>query len=267
MARSTSRGLSSSVRSEFGDRVGANARLTQPLVLGERNSDNAKAYDAIKGNEESFQKLITIMARWQDGVGNTTKIAFKDAYDELPQKIKDLITEPRETMEKLKRGINEPKSEIIKRIKDGYERSYERILNKYEYAEDYEPKIEKLEKEEKERLRVFNEASSINGWTHSIETALKFGNYVLTSDEVESFDAIVSTAKLEKIMKSVFTPESISQDYVGGIHRQWARYENEYIVMGVKLSRDAEDLALNFINKNADMLNKIKESERKKYGE
>lgn len=260
MARSSNQRLSASVRSEFGDKVGFTARNKKPLVLGERTKENAEAYDAIKGNEEGFQKLITIMAKWQDNVGYSEKIAFKDAYDELPESVKKLITEPRETMKILKRGINDKKSDLIEKIKESYQNDYDRLKDP-----DDEEAVDEIEREEQKHLKDFKQASSINGWSPSIEQALKFGDYILTSDEVEDFDAIVSTEKLEKIMKSVFTPESISEDYVGGYNRMWASREKEYIVMGVRLSKEAEELELNFRNKNSDMISKLKDKGRE-YG-
>jgi hypothetical protein len=266
---------SRSLKSEFGDELGARSRTAKPLVLGERNEANAQAYDAIKGNEEGFQKLITIMASWQDGVHDALKIAFRDAYNELPDSVKEVITEPQDRIKDLKRGINDSKSELLKEIQDGYERTYDRLVTRLHKVEENgtdeqikraEDEIKETEREERERMREFHQATSINGWTPSIDQALKFGNYVLTSDEVEHFDAIVSTSKLEKIMKSVFLPESISEAFVGGFTRMYARTENEYIVMGVRLSRDAQELTEKFTNKNADMLEKRRDSQRMRDG-
>lgn len=254
---------SRSLKSEFGDELGAKARARQPLVLAERTEANAEAYDAIKGHEADFQKLITIMAEWQDGVSDSLKIAFRDAYNELPAKVRDYITEPRDRIKDLKRGISAPKSEFLKEIQDSYEQTYERLVARLHKVEENgsderikaaEDEIKKTEEEERERIREFHQATSINGWSPSFEQASKFGEYILTSKDVEHFDAIVSTAKLERTMKALFTPESISENYVGGFHRPWARYENEYIVMGVRLARDAQELTDKFRNENAEML-------------
>jgi len=266
---------SRSLKSEFGDELGARSRTAKPLVLGERNEANAQAYDAIKGNEEGFQKLITIMASWQDGVHDALKIAFRDAYNELPAELRDFITEPKDRIQDLKRGINGPKSELLQEIRDSYEQTYDRLVARLHKVEENgtdeqikraEDEIKETEREERERMREFHQATSINGWSPSFDQAMKFGNYILTSDDVEHFDAIVSTKKLENVMKSVFTPESISQNYVGGFYRPWARYENEYIVMGVRLSRDAQELTEKFTNKNADMLEKRRDSLRMRDG-
>jgi hypothetical protein len=266
---------SRSLKSEFGDELGSKARIKQPLALAERTEANAQAYDLIKGHEADFQKLITIMAEWQDGVSDSLKIAFRDAYNELPAELRDFITEPRDRIQDLKRGINAPKSELLKEIQDNYEQTYDRLVTRLHKVEENgteeqikraEDEIKETEREERERMREFHQATSINGWSPSFDQAMKFGEYILTSDDVEHFDAIVSTKKLENVMKSVFTPDSISQNYVGGFHRPWARYENEYIVMGVRLSRDAQELTEKFTNKNSEMLEKRRESQRMRDG-
>jgi predicted HicB family RNase H-like nuclease len=217
------------------------------------------------------------MAEWQDGVHDGLKIAFRDAYRELPQAIKDVITEPRERIKGLYRGFEISKSEVLKNLKDEYEETYERLVARLEKVQEREGSTEEqikeaedaiteTEKEERQRYKDFEEASTINGWTPSYTTAKKFGQYVLTSDDVENFDAIVSTRKVENIMKSVFKQDSISKDYQGGLHRLWASTEEEYIVMGVRISREAQDLKESWTDKNIGMQIERTKRERERDG-
>jgi len=226
---------SNSLKSELGDRIGYWSVKNKPFVLGERTESNKELYDAVKGHEKTFQKLVAITAAWQDGVGAGYKLAFKDAFEELPQSVKDLITEPKEKINELYRGVKESYDEMIEKMNSEFD---DRPL-----PSDPDEQRKMLDEHNENLMDTFKSAD-VMGFTPIKDKAMDFGRYLISgAEDVRGVNAIISTQKLLRLAESVFKPETISDSYkVGKFGRFYAKDEDEYIVLGVRLKMDADQM-------------------------
>jgi hypothetical protein len=234
MARGSTRQQGRVARNEAGDRVGYWAVKNQPFVLGERTEQNSRFFDAVKDNKNNFQKLVAISSNWQDGsVGPEYKVAFMDAFNELPQQLKDLITEPKSKMKELYRGVKSSFDEMLQRAEDDF--------NDRSLPTDPDEQRQVID-EHNQLIRDMHESAEIMGFSPRRSVAEGFGRHLIIGSEdiVGEPKAIISLHRLQALVESVFTPESISKQYKKGtMGRFYANDEDEYIVIGARLRADA----------------------------